>query len=62
MSGEAELTVGELNDILNKLANASGGDGQVKLFSHLIQVTTATQMRWIVQIVLRDLKVSCTSA
>ena len=60
MSGEAELTVGELNDILNKLAGG-GGEEQVKLFTHLIQITTATQMRWIVQIVLRDLKVRCTS-
>lgn len=57
MPGEADLTVGEINDILNKIASASGSDEQVKLFSHLIQATTARQMRWIVQIVLRDLKV-----
>lgn len=58
MHGEAELTVGELNDILNKIANASGEE-QVKLFTYLIQNTTALQMRWIVQIILRDLKVRC---
>jgi len=57
MPGEADLTVGDINDILNKIASAIGSDEQVKLFSHLIQATTARQMRWIVQIVLRDLKV-----
>ena len=58
MPGEADMTVGDLNRLLDQLAGEAPGEERVAIFSHLIRVTTPEQMRWIVQIVLRDLKVS----
>ena len=52
-----KLTVGEVNHYLDQLAGDEANDGKVRVLRDLLQVTTPNQMKWIVQILLRDLKV-----
>ena len=72
-----ELTVGELNSQLDKLARsdaagagrgaaadaetrAKAGDLRIGILRHLLRVTTPRQMRWIVRLILREMKASRT--
>ncbi len=52
-----KLTVGEVNHYLDQLAGDEANDGKVRVLRDLLQVTTPNQMKWIIQILLRDLKV-----
>ena len=52
-----KLTVGEVNRYLDQLAGDEANAGKVRVLRDLLQVTTSNQMKWIVQILLRDLKV-----
>ncbi len=53
-----KLTIGQLNHYLDRLAGDVGNDGKVNVLTQLLQVTTPNQMKWIVQILLKDLKAS----
>ena len=55
---EMTLTVGQLNHYLDQLAGDGVNEGKVKTLTQLLQVTTPNQMKWIIQILLRDLKAS----
>ena len=55
---EMKLTVGQLNLYLDQLAGDGVNEGKVKTLTQLLQVTTPNQMKWIIQILLRDLKAS----
>ena len=74
---ESELTIGELNRQLDRLARsdaagagqgaaadaanrAKAGEVRVGILRHLLRITTPRQMRWIVQLILRELKASQT--
>ena len=50
------LTVGQLNSYLDELARAEGEEGKGAVLQRLIQDTTPAQMRWITQIILKELK------
>ena len=52
-----KLTIGEVNHYLDQLAGDEGNESKVKVLTQLLQVTTPNQMKWIIQILLRDLKV-----
>lgn len=52
-----KLTIGEVNHYLDQLAGDEANDGKVKVLTQLLQVTTPNHMKWIIQILLRDLKV-----
>ncbi len=54
---EMKLTIGEVNHYLNQLAGDEGNESKVNVLTQLLQVTTPNQMKWIIQILLRDLKV-----
>ncbi|KAL4853400.1 Dynamin-related protein 5A [Chlorella vulgaris] len=58
-SMEKTLKVGELNTDLDRLVAAAGKtDEQAVIFRELMQKTTPDQMYWIVQIILRNLKIN----
>ena len=52
-----KLTIGEVNHYLDRLAGDEGNESKVKVLTQLLQVTTPNQMKWIIQILLQDLKV-----
>ncbi|KAK1366741.1 DNA ligase [Heracleum sosnowskyi] len=51
-----ELTIKELNDILDRLASSENRAEKTSVLSELIQKTNAQEMKWIVMIILKDLK------
>ena len=53
---EMKLTIGQVNRYLDQLAGDEANDGKVKVLTQLLQVTTPNQMKWIIQILLKDLK------
>ena len=53
---EMKLNVGQLNQYLDQLAGDVENNGKVKVLTQLLQVTTPNQMKWIIQILLKDLK------
>lgn len=54
------LKVGQLNDELDKLVAAGGNnEEQATIFRRLMATTTPEQMAWIVQIILKNLKINC---
>mmetsp|Transcript_20380 Transcript_20380/g.61402 ORF Transcript_20380/g.61402 Transcript_20380/m.61402 type:complete len:1176 (-) Transcript_20380:177-3704(-) len=59
-SEEQDLTVGRLNELLDALAGAENAEARKNLFRELIDQCSARMMRWIVAIILKDLKVGLT--
>jgi len=53
MKSSSTLTIKRLNEILDQLAN---NIDQVKYFRELIKETNAAEMKWVVRIILKDLK------
>ncbi|OMO77093.1 DNA ligase, ATP-dependent [Corchorus capsularis] len=50
------LTVKELNDLLDRLASAENRAEKTAILSTLINNTNAQEMKWIIMIILKDLK------
>ncbi|XP_028751412.1 DNA ligase 4 isoform X2 [Neltuma alba] len=50
------LTIRELNELLDKLASSESRAEKTSVLSTLIQKTNAQEMKWIVMIILKDLK------
>ncbi|XP_021275747.1 DNA ligase 4 isoform X2 [Herrania umbratica] len=50
------LTIKELNDLLDRLASAEGRAEKTAVLSSLINKTNAQEMKWIIMIILKDLK------
>lgn len=50
------LTIKELNELLDSLASSESRTEKVSVFSSLIKKTNAQEMKWIVMIILKDLK------
>lgn len=56
---EGSLTIGDLNGLLDDLAQAMGKqDTQAKLMQRIYNRTTAEEQRWIVRIILKDMIIS----
>ncbi|CAN0912487.1 DNA ligase 4 [Linum grandiflorum] len=52
----AGLTIKELNDLLDRLASAENRSEKISILSTLIKKTNAQEMKWIIMIILKDLK------
>ncbi|XP_019417212.1 PREDICTED: DNA ligase 4 isoform X1 [Lupinus angustifolius] len=50
------LTIKELNDLLDQLSSSENRAEKTLVFSTLIQKTNAQEMKWIIMIILKDLK------
>ncbi|XP_077221842.1 DNA ligase IV [Tasmannia lanceolata] len=50
------LTIKELNDLLDQLASSENRPGKASVLADLIKKTNAKEMKWIVMIILKDLK------
>ncbi|KAK4775383.1 hypothetical protein SAY86_010318 [Trapa natans] len=50
------LTINELNDLLDRLASSENRSEKASVLSTLIKNTNAQEMKWIVMIILKDLK------
>ncbi|KAJ0182354.1 hypothetical protein K1T71_001723 [Dendrolimus kikuchii] len=60
------LTVGDINEILDKIANAETGNEKreknlQKIFTGLMKTVTASQCKWVFRIILKDLKIGMSS-
>jgi len=55
-----ELTIGEVNVMLDRLAGASGEAEQLPIFEQFYQAMNAEEMMWLVRIMLKDMKVGAT--
>ncbi|KAL1217452.1 DNA ligase 4 [Cardamine amara subsp. amara] len=50
------LTIKELNDLLDRLASSENRAEKTSVLSTLIQKTNAQEMKWVIRIILKDLK------
>ncbi|KAL0734964.1 hypothetical protein Bca4012_011174 [Brassica carinata] len=50
------LSVKELNDLLDRLASSENRGEKTSVLSTLIQKTNAQEMKWVIRIILKDLK------
>ncbi|GLT97393.1 hypothetical protein SLE2022_149600 [Rubroshorea leprosula] len=50
------LTIRELNDLLDRLASSDGRAEKISVLSTMIKKTNAQEMKWVVMIILKDLK------
>ncbi|KAF8102614.1 hypothetical protein N665_0198s0309 [Sinapis alba] len=50
------LTIKELNDLLDRLASSENRGEKTSVLSTLIQKTNAQEMKWVIRIILKDLK------
>ncbi|KAK1275293.1 DNA ligase 4 [Acorus gramineus] len=51
-----EMTIKELNDLLDQLASKESRAEKASVLSELIKRTNALEMKWIIMIILKDLK------
>lgn len=59
-SEPGELTIGEVNVMLDRLAGASGEVEQLPIFEEFYQGMNAEELMWLVRIILKDMKVGAT--
>ncbi|KAK3692165.1 ATP dependent DNA ligase domain-containing protein [Podospora appendiculata] len=59
-SQPGEMSVGEVNVLLDRLAAASGEAEQVLVFEEVYRGMNAEEMMWLVRIVLKDMRVGAT--
>ncbi|XP_004297907.1 PREDICTED: DNA ligase 4 [Fragaria vesca subsp. vesca] len=50
------LTINELNELLDRLASSENRTEKTSILTTLVQKTNAQEMKWIVMIILKDLK------
>ncbi|KAK4414851.1 DNA ligase 4 [Sesamum alatum] len=50
------LTIKELNELLDRLASSENRSDKTSILSDLIRKTNAQEMKWIIMIILKDLK------
>lgn len=55
--GEKDLKVEDINDKLNELAAAASAEEKTAVLQWLVQHSSARMLKWITQIILKDLKV-----
>ena len=59
-SGEKDLKVEDVNSKLNELAAAGSAEEKTAVLQWLVQRSSARMLKWITQIILKDLKVKLT--
>ncbi|KAK1322796.1 DNA ligase 4 [Acorus calamus] len=55
-SASGEMTIKELNDLFDQLASKESRAEKTSVLSELIKRTNALEMKWIIMIILKDLK------
>lgn len=50
----------DINNKLNELAAAASAEEKTAVLQWLVQRSSARMLKWITQIILKDLKVGCT--
>ena len=58
--GEKDLKVEDINNKLNELAAAASAEEKTAVLQWLVQRSSARMLKWITQIILKDLKVAFT--
>ncbi|XP_021772147.1 DNA ligase 4-like [Chenopodium quinoa] len=59
-SVSGELTIREVNDLLDRLANADTRNAKVDVLGEMIRKTNPSEMKWIIVIILKELKIGMT--
>lgn len=54
------MTIGEVNELLDKLAITSKEEDQLPIFEHFYKHMNAEEMLWLIRIILRQMKVGAT--
>lgn len=54
------MTIGEVNDLLDKLSAAQKEDSQELIFAEFYKKMNAEEMMWLIRIILRQMKVGAT--
>lgn len=54
------MTIGEVNDLLDKLSAAQKEDAQEPIFAEFYKKMNAEEMMWLIRIILRQMKVGAT--
>ncbi|RMD43823.1 hypothetical protein DV735_g1327, partial [Chaetothyriales sp. CBS 134920] len=52
-----DMTIGEVNDKLDELSAAAREDNQLPIMTHFYQRMNAEEMKWLIRIILRDMKI-----
>ncbi|XP_057549954.1 DNA ligase 4 [Amaranthus tricolor] len=55
-SAFGDLTIRELNELLDRLANAENRTSKTEILGDIIRRTNSEEMKWIIKIILKDLK------
>ena len=58
--GEKDLKVQDINEKLNELAAAASAEDKTAVLQWLVQRSSARMLKWITQIILKDLKVTAS--
>ena len=59
-SQPGDMTIGEVNDVLDQLAVASGKESQTPIFAEFYHRMNAEELLWLIRIILRQMKVGAT--
>jgi len=55
-----DMSIGEVNDMLDKLAAAGKEEHQIPLFTELYNRMNAEELMWLIRVILRQMKVGAT--
>jgi DNA ligase-4 len=55
-----DMTIGEVNELLDKLAAAQKEEGQTPIFAEFYRRMNPDEMMWLIRIILRQMKVGAT--
>lgn len=55
-----DMTIGDVNDLLDKLSAAQKEDAQMPIFTEFYTRMNADEMMWLIRIILRQMKVGAT--
>ena len=55
-----DMTIGEVNDLLDKLSAAPKEEGQIPIFTVFYNRMNAHELMWLIRIILRQMKVGAT--
>lgn len=60
LSQPGNMTIGQVNDVLDRLAAAQGKEGQTPIFAEFYNKMNAEELMWLIRIILRQMKVGAT--
>lgn len=60
LSQPGNMSIAEVNDVLDRLATAPGKEGQTPIFAEFYNKMNAEELLWLIRIILRQMKVGAT--